>query len=596
MGKWVGVTRVRNECDIIEMFVRQNLSVLDELHIIINNNTDSTVEILSELRKEGLPIIPYNDTFLHNPQEVVISKLLNTQLDASECEWCFPLDADEFITVSRQDLAAELREVPAGTLAGWTWKTYVPLERLDEESRPSDQGTNPFHSIRYCRDPEPASCDPKIIIPSRLFASIRVSAGSFMAWDENDVELPVHMLSSRLTHIPVRSTEQLISKYCLGELSLRMKRFRGVREGYHWTKEYAAIKSGRTPTVTGSAMSFGTDGKSLDGDIKLKHEPIDWAPSALIKSDTKRKPSAFLNLLSFAELVVLRLNEVKDQLSKNEFSTDVLATKACKHGLFAFYKNDLVIGRSMELYGEWGEHELDCLSAYVQEGDVVVDVGANIGTHAVFFAKKVGEHGVVHAFEPQRRTFHLLNMNAALNECDNLTAHPEALGASTATVPVPDVGYDLPANIGNVSLLNGGGDTARMITLDSLELGRIRLMKIDVEGMEREVILGAKHTIARCHPILFVENNIEERSAHLLQALSDLDYRLYWHFAPYYNEGNFFGNSFNFLEAVERPEINILALPATLQEAPPNLEPVSSVSDSWREAYDRARRHGRSYL
>ena len=131
MEKWIGVTRVRNECDIIEMFVRQNLSVLDELHIIVNNSTDSTVEILSELKKEGLPLFPYNDTFLDNRQEIVVSNLLRTQINPSECEWCFLLDADEFITVPREKLTAELQEVPEGALAGWKSRTYVPIEDMN---------------------------------------------------------------------------------------------------------------------------------------------------------------------------------------------------------------------------------------------------------------------------------------------------------------------------------------------------------------------------------------------------------------------------------------------------------------------------------
>lgn len=596
MGKWIGITRVRNECDIIEMFVRQNLSVLDELHIIINNNTDSTVDILSELRKEGLPLIPYNDAFLHNPQEVVVSKLLNTQIDPSECEWCFPLDADEFITTSREDLEVELREVPAGSIAGWKWKTYVPLEQLDEDGRPLAHGTNPFRSLAYYRDPEPASPNTKTIIPSRFFRTITISAGAHLAWDESGAEIPVHMLSSRLTHIPVRGTEQLTSKFCLGELSLKMKQSRGIREGWHWTKEYAAIKSGGTPTVASSAVSFGTGGKAVDHDVTLKYGPINWAPSALVKSATRRKVDAFLNLLNFAELVIGHLNDTKDRLSKNEIATDVLATKACKHGLFAYYRNDLVVGRSMEQYGEWGEHELDCLSGYIREGDVVIDVGANIGTHSIFFAGKVGPRGVVHAFEPQRRTFHLLNMNAALNACDNVVTHPEAVGDRGGSIRAPDVRYDQPANIGGISLLDGGADTVRMTTLDSLGLERVRLIKVDVEGMELSVISGAANTIRRHRPILFVENNIEQRSRALLEALADFDYLLYWHFASYFNEANYFGNPVNFLEGVGRPEINILALPKTLPEAPPNLEPVSSTGETWREAYDRARQRHRSYI
>ena len=598
MGKWIGVTRARNECDIIEMFVRQNLTVLDEMHIIVNISTDATVEILAELRKEGLPLFPYNDTFLDNRQEIVLSNLIRTHIQPSECDWCFLLDADEFITVTREILEKELQKVHAGTLAAWKPKTYVPLEDIDGQNiLLSDHDSNPFHSITFRRDREPDPNSRKIIVPSTFLTSITIAPGSHNAWDHAGIVIPIHFLASQLIHIPFRNEEQLKSKLSLGSLSLMMKNFRTELEGSQWHKGYKLIKSEIIPSVTRSGLLIdGDGGEDYVRNVTLIYDPINWSPSAVIKYKRQRKVNAYQNLLNYSEIISLRFGNIVDKLDKGEISNNILATKSCKHGLFAYYKNDYVIGRSLEMYGEWAEHELDCLSTYIYEGDVIIDVGATIGTHAVYFSKKIGKQGMVHAFEPQRRTFHLLNMNAALNACDNLITHQEAVSDHTGIISVPNVGYNETANIANVSLLNGGEDIVHMSTIDDLGLANVRLIKADVVGMERQVILGAMGTIQRCQPILFVKNNIDERSYKLLEVLMSLDYQLYWHFASSYNEANYFGNKSNFLEGVGRPEINILALPNEISSAAPNLEPVGSLSETWKEAYNRACQNKRSYL
>jgi len=54
-----------------------------------------------------------------------------------------------------------------------------------------------------------------------------------------------------------------------------------------------------------------------------------------------------------------------------------------RHGTFLFNSKDTWIGRSLDLYGEWSESEISLISNYIEDGDVVADVGANIGTFTV---------------------------------------------------------------------------------------------------------------------------------------------------------------------------------------------------------------------
>ena len=93
--------------------------------------------------------------------------------------------------------------------------------------------------------------------------------------------------------------------------------------------------------------------------------------------------------------------------------------KACRHGWMLYNVNDIYIGRSLDLYGEYSEGEIALFRQFLRPGDVVVEIGAHIGTHTVFFAKTVGPTGVVFAFEPQRVVHQTLCANIALNSLSN---------------------------------------------------------------------------------------------------------------------------------------------------------------------------------
>ena len=83
---------------------------------------------------------------------------------------------------------------------------------------------------------------------------------------------------------------------------------------------------------------------------------------------------------------------------------------------------------------------------------MVVDVGANIGTHTVFFAQRAGATGQVYAFEPQRIVFQNLCANLALNGLLNVRAIHAAASREPGTIAVPPIAYGEPGNHGGVAL------------------------------------------------------------------------------------------------------------------------------------------------
>jgi hypothetical protein len=146
---------------------------------------------------------------------------------------------------------------------------------------------------------------------------------------------------------------------------------------------------------------------------------------------------------------------------------------------------------------------------------------------------------------------------------------------------VPALDYAAENNFGGVALQEAGpGETVARITIDAIGLSSCHLIKIDVEGMETDVIAGAAETIRRCRPLLYVENDRAERSAALIQQIIDLDYRLSWHLPPLFNPDNYFGahdNAFGDILSV-----NMLCVPQERATPADDLPEVRSAEDDWR--------------
>jgi len=134
-------------------------------------------------------------------------------------------------------------------------------------------------------------------------------------------------------------------------------------------------------------------------------------------------------------------------------------------------------------------------------GLVFVDAGANIGNHALFFAKICAAREVI-AFEPVKQIRQVLRRNADLNQPAAITIHDCALGAETGAAAIAKMHQ---ANLGATHLAPSEQGDLPLRSLDSFAIPRIDVMKIDVEGMQMQVLEGARATIARDQPLLIIE-------------------------------------------------------------------------------------------
>ncbi len=266
---------------------------------------------------------------------------------------------------------------------------------------------------------------------------------------------------------------------------------------------------------------------------------------------------------------------------------DYVAVKQCRYGWMMYNLNDLFVSRALDLYGEWCNAEMDCLGQLLRPGDVVLDVGANIGTHAVFFAQKVGNAGLVYALEPQRVSYEFLCGNIALNRLLNVIPLQVAVGERAGQIMIPLLNPAVPQNFAALQIEgHTQGDHVQLIPIDELHLKRCNMIKIDVEGMEQQVLRGAKQTIRAFHPFLFVENNTREGSPETVQWIFEQDYDAYWHIANYYNPDNFFQNAKDVFSNLI-PESNMICVPKSLELTVNGYQKVTDPTDTWVKAVQR---------
>ena len=257
----------------------------------------------------------------------------------------------------------------------------------------------------------------------------------------------------------------------------------------------------------------------------------------------------------------------------------------CRRGMMLYPANDPNIGRMLELYGEFSEGECALFALFLRPGMTVVEVGANIGAHTVAIAQMLGSAGRVLAFEPQRVLFQMLCANLALNAIDWVEAHLAAAGQAEGRIRVPRLDLRVEQNFGGLALDNVTvGDPVALVTIDSLDLDACHLLKVDVEGMEAQVLLGAVATIRRHRPVIYAENDWRERSPELIALLLELDYRVFWHTPPLVRVPNFRGRDDNVFPGAG--STNLLCIPRGAALHVEGLSEVTTPSD-WPFGFDR---------
>lgn len=214
--------------------------------------------------------------------------------------------------------------------------------------------------------------------------------------------------------------------------------------------------------------------------------------------------------------------------------TEILDTK---YGKMLCHKLDTGQTGTLHHTGKALAHrEIDMLLPYLQakQDPVFVDVGANIGCFSFALRPYCSK---VYAFEAQRVIYNMLAGSIALNGWLNVFCKNVALGRKYGEIKVPQFDYEQALSYGSVEFgrdqLEPIGqvplqDTSKLeyvpvYPLDSYNFPRVDAIKIDVEGMEIDVLQGASNTIQLTRPVMLIEH-LKCVKCDLEQAISDLNY------------------------------------------------------------------------
>jgi autotransporter strand-loop-strand O-heptosyltransferase len=215
-----------------------------------------------------------------------------------------------------------------------------------------------------------------------------------------------------------------------------------------------------------------------------------------------------------------------------------------RHGPMLANQSDFYIGHGLIDHGEYSEIELQFLLRLIDRPGLILEVGANTGSHTIALAKRAAAVGAqMIAFEPQPFIFQNLCANLALNGIDNVVAWPWACSNSAGTVYFNEPDYKATGNFGAVSMSDESGPNTIAVPCVRLDdvIGErpVALIKVDVEGFEEWVLQGASQILKVHRPLIYFENDRVDRSASLIEWLWSQGYKVSWHLCPLFNPGNF---------------------------------------------------------
>ena len=164
------------------------------------------------------------------------------------------------------------------------------------------------------------------------------------------------------------------------------------------------------------------------------------------------------------------------------------------------------------------------------EGEVFIDIGANVGAYSLVASRLVGRSGKVIAFEPVGTIFQRLSENISLNKITNIVAEKRAVLDKNG---ITDIYLSDKQNMGMSSIFHfnpesGKSEKVEAVSLDDYiekrDISRINLIKIDIEGSEMLAIKGMQRIIERFHPKILIELKEETLTNSGYQAKNIIDF------------------------------------------------------------------------
>jgi FkbM family methyltransferase len=221
-----------------------------------------------------------------------------------------------------------------------------------------------------------------------------------------------------------------------------------------------------------------------------------------------------------------------DTISSN-FNEEYIASNRLRNKTINYIKSDNCIGNSIKTNLFWE----DWMFQYIHENYVqntnIIDLGANIGTTTLLMSEVVSEGCKIYSFEPVYSDILLKNVKDNRLE-GKVSVYPYAVGNEKKSLKMRNIDLSDNLNFGALSIMHNlkeGDDTFELsvVPVDHFEFENVSLIKIDVEGMEIEVLEGAMNLIKKCKPTILVETYQLEnfKSSEMYKELEGLGYDIH---------------------------------------------------------------------
>lgn len=316
--KIFSISRIKNEEDIVESFIRYHLNFIDAMIIIEDHSTDETYNILQKLKNENLPIHIYRNSKEYIPQKEVINNAFNIALKDFSADLIVPLDCDEFLVCKDGgNPRAILENLSTDKYYSVFWRTYLP--NLDYDSFSLD-------TLNTVRDPL-LDDKSKIIIPAKLTEKydVEIAPGSHSV--ENK-DIPFEELDElRMAHIPIRNKMQCISKEVIGWLNNISYYYKDPRSSWHQNLMYRKLVDSNGVLTDEDLYNYVksySSRKSLDMPIKEFDCQFDtsFCKNIDLKYTDSYKLNEFKKILEHVEELAVRYAKINQMLA--DVNEDIL--------------------------------------------------------------------------------------------------------------------------------------------------------------------------------------------------------------------------------------------------------------------------------
>lgn len=275
--KIAAASMIKDECDIIELFIRINSSWADHFFILDNGSSDHTPHILRRLAEEGYPVTVTQDPAIHYRQAEMTTRLVQGIAARQEFDFIFPIDGDEFIA-DPETFKASLSALGSSQVGSVEWSTLVPNDGT-VMTRPAplfDGFSRRRTEIRGVH---------KVVIPNGLAQKTAIQMGNHLVHDASGTPVKEVPLPVPLFHVPVRSKEQITAKALIGSHKMSIKEGRKKGEAFHWDLIAGFIRSSNFVLSDEQLRDIALGYGSSEGDPKVR----DTIPQQVGSADVVQK-------------------------------------------------------------------------------------------------------------------------------------------------------------------------------------------------------------------------------------------------------------------------------------------------------------------